>query len=117
MGIWQGIVETMGGERGLWLWFYAFLAVTLITGIATGWLRARKIQPRGFKWKRLGTEAIVAPISVLISGPIIGFSQGWLLEHDWITFNAAPAAWWRIAIEYAAYFLIGGPAPWSRSPT
>ncbi len=96
----------MTGEQMLKIWLAAFIIAGLIAGTVTGWFKARKIQPKGFSWKRLGTEALVAPVSVLISGPMIGFSQGWLLEHQWIAFNAAPVQWWVIALEYAAYFFL-----------
>ena len=39
------------GENQLRLWLFGFLAAGLIAGIVSGFFKARKIQPRGFKWK------------------------------------------------------------------
>jgi sterol desaturase/sphingolipid hydroxylase (fatty acid hydroxylase superfamily) len=105
MGIWHTISDWMTGEHLLRLWFWLFIISGLVAGIATGFFRARKIQPRGFKWKIFGLEAGVAAITLLISGPIIGFSQGWLKAHGYIVFNHGPVSWWVVVLEYAAYFL------------
>ncbi|MGE3691707.1 MAG: sterol desaturase family protein [Novosphingobium sp.] len=93
------------GENALNLWLAGFLIAGLVAGIASGFFRARKIQPNGFKWKQFGFEAMVAVISVGFSGLVIGGAQKWLVAHEWITFRHEPAAWWVILLEYAAYFI------------
>ncbi len=98
------IKDWMHGEHLLTLWLYAFLAVGLVTGIMTGFFKARKIQPKGFKWKTFRNEAIFAVISVTFSGFVIGYSQKWLIANGYITYNHAAASWWVIALEYALYF-------------
>lgn len=95
-----------GGEDQLKLWFYAFIAVGLIAGVVTGWFKARKIQPRGFKWKTFRTEAIIAVVTMAIVGPTMGLLSGWLARNGWIATIKAPAEWWVIALEYAAYFFL-----------
>ncbi len=93
-------------ERSLQLWFYLFVAVGIAAGVVNGFFKARKIQPRGFKWKIFRNEAIIAIVTLAISGKVIGLAMWWLKEHSWITFNASPAAWWVVALEFTAYFFL-----------
>jgi Delta7-sterol 5-desaturase len=106
MGIWDGLLRFMGGQESLRLWFVLFLASILIAGISTGFFKARKVQPKGFKWKVLRTEAIVAIITLAIVGPTMGFASGWLARNGWIAPIKGPAEWWQIGLEYVAYFLL-----------
>ena len=94
------------GDTQLRLWFFGFLAAGLIAGIASGFFKARKIQPRGFKWKTFRTEAMVAVVTLLVSGTVIGFSTTWLTAKGIIAFNDAPTSWWMIALEYVLYFVL-----------
>ncbi|MDG2005333.1 MAG: sterol desaturase family protein [Novosphingobium sp.] len=94
------------GENLLRLWFYGFLAVGLIAGIASGFFKARKIQPSGFRWKIFGHEIGFGAINVFISGFTIGPATAWLTLNGWITFNEAPVEWWVIALEYVLYFFL-----------
>jgi Delta7-sterol 5-desaturase len=97
------LLDTGNTVLNLWLW--GFIAAGIVAGIATGWFKARKIQPNGFKWKQFRFEAMVAVVSVLFSGVVIGGAQKWLLGHGYITFKHEPAAWWVILLEFAAYFI------------
>ena len=106
MSFWDRLLGFMGGQESLRLWFVAFLASILIAGTWSGFFKARKVQPKGFKWKTLRTEAIVAVITLAIVGPMMGFASGWLARNGWIAAVKTPAAWWQIALEYAAYFLL-----------
>ena len=92
------------GENVLKLWLAGFLAVMLIAGIWSGWLKARKIQPRGFKWKTFRNEVLFSAINVTFSGALLGGSLTWLMANGWISVEKSPAAWWVIALEYALYF-------------
>lgn len=105
MSIWHTIGEWTTGEHALKFWIWAFLISGLITGIVTGFFKARKIQPNGFKWKIFGLEIVVAVVTIMISGPILGYGNSWLRAHGYITYNHGPASWWVIALEYAAYFI------------
>jgi Delta7-sterol 5-desaturase len=98
--------DAITGEAALRYWLYGFLAAGLVVGIATGFFRARKIQPKGFKWKIFRNEALYGVINVAISGTIIGFSTAWLTGQGIISFNSAPAAWWVVLLEYALYFFL-----------
>jgi len=98
----------ISGDAALNLWLVGFIAVSVImviAGIATGYFKARKIQPKGFKWKQFRFEAMIAVISIAISGPFITW-----LTFKWramgvITFHHEPATWYVIAFEYALYFI------------
>ena len=96
----------MNGENSLKLWFWLLLAAMLVAGIVTGWFKARKIQPNGFRWKTFRNEAVFTVINVAFSGTIIGFSTTWLTKHEYIVFSSTPASWWVIGLEYAAYFFL-----------
>lgn len=98
--------EFIRNEPWLALWIGLFIATGLIGGIVTGFFKARKVQPNGFKWLTFRNEAIVAVITIMISGPIIGFATAFLSNHGFIAFNTGPAAWWVIALEYALYFFL-----------
>ena len=98
--------EAMSGEAALKYWLYGFVAAGVIAGIVTGFFKARKIQPNGFKWIIFRNEAIYGVLNVAISGTIIGFSTKWLTEAGVIKFHSGPAAWWIIALEYALYFFL-----------
>lgn len=99
------MMEWMSGDQALKLWLALFLASGLIAGIATGFFKARKIQPKGFKWKIFRLEIMVAVVTLLVSGAVIGGGQSWLLKNGYITFREGPVAWWVIALEYVAYFV------------
>ena len=105
MGILDALKEAFTGENMLTTWLVLFLASGLVAGVVSGFFKARKIQPKGFKWKIFGQEALVAVVTLTISGTVIGFGQTWLRDNGWITFQQSPAEWWVIALEYAAYFI------------
>ncbi len=96
--------EWMKGENLLTLWLYLFLASGLIAGIVSGFFKARKIQPKGFKWKTFRNEGIFAVINLVASIFLIGYPTQWLKAHGYITFNSTPVDYWLIALEYAFYF-------------
>lgn len=87
-------------------WIAVLVLGSAIATLFQGFFRARKIQPRGFKLKQFGFEGMVAVVSVAISGPIIGGLTAWWTKIGWIDVNPAPVAWWVIALEYVAYFLL-----------
>jgi len=86
-------------------WLALFVVVGLVAGIATGFFKARKIQPNGFRWKTFRNEIFFAAISVTVSAFLISTISIKLREWGYITFNPEPAAWWVIALEFALYFL------------
>lgn len=98
------IRSVISGNTILHWWWVAMIAAGLVAGIASGFFKARKIQPRGFKWKIFRNEAFFAVITLTISGAFLGWVQNQLKAHGIITFRHEPAQWWVIALEYAAYF-------------
>jgi len=94
------------GEHAITLWLWAFVATGIVAGVLSGFFKARKVQPRGFKLKTFRNEAIIAVVTLTISGKILGTASGWLSTHGWITMHRGPAAWWIVALEFAAYFLL-----------
>jgi lathosterol oxidase len=90
----------------LQLWLIGFIVVGIVAGIASGFFKARKIQPNGFKWKVFRNEALFAIFGLVVTAFTLGKIQPWLIADQWIVSNSAPAAWWVIAAEYAAYFLL-----------
>jgi Delta7-sterol 5-desaturase len=101
---WNMLLTISGGNEIVRLWLVGFLAASFVAAIWTGWFRARKIQPKGFKLKTFRNEVIFALINVAISGAIIGGSLTWLVSNHWIAVDKSPAAWWAVAAQYALYF-------------
>lgn len=106
MDLWDRLLVLMGGEETLRLWFALTLAAGLVAGIWTGFFKARKIQPRGFKWKTFRNEGIFAVINLVASGFLIGAPTAWLTSNGYIAVDKGPVEWWRIALEYALYFFL-----------
>lgn len=98
--------ELFSGDNPLSLWFMAFLAVGLIAGIWSGFFKARKIQPRGFKWKTFRNEIGFSALNLGFSAFLLGGATVFLQEHGFVSFKTEPAAWWVIGLEYAAYFFL-----------
>ena len=86
------------------LWIYALIIVGIIGGIATGIFKARKIQPKGFKWKVFRNEIIFATINVSLSVVLLGWPSTWLKTHGYIHYQTGSAPFWVLALEYAVYF-------------
>jgi lathosterol oxidase len=100
------IRSLISGEDMLTVWIVALVALGLVAGIVSGFFKARKIQPKGFKWKVFRNEIGFAAFNLAITAFTLGPLQGWLKADGWITFQSQPAQWWVIALEYAAYFLL-----------
>lgn len=101
----QFIQQWGEGDALLMLWLVLLVVTGLVCGIGTGFFRARKIQPNGFKWKILRHEAMFATLTVLVSGVVLGQVTAVLRRHGILAFNDQPAPWWVIALEYALYFI------------
>lgn len=56
----------LNADHALTLWIWALVASGVIAGILSGFFKARKIQPRGFKWKILRNEALIAIVTLAI---------------------------------------------------
>jgi Delta7-sterol 5-desaturase len=106
MGIWQSLVELAGGETWLRLWLALLVAGGIGLGMGNGYFKARKIQPKGFKWKVFRNEAFFGTVNLAASAFLLSAPTVWLTAHGYITVNHGPASGWVIALEYTAYFLL-----------
>lgn len=100
------IANAFDGELSLQIWFGLFVVAGLVAGIATGFFKARKIQPRGFKWHRFRMEAVYGVINVAISGTLIAATTSWLQDLGWIVIDDTPVSWWVAALQFAVYFFL-----------
>jgi sterol desaturase/sphingolipid hydroxylase (fatty acid hydroxylase superfamily) len=98
------IEALFSGETVLRWWAIAVAAAAIGCGVATGYFAARKIQPRGFKWKALRREIIFGAGTFAISAPVLFFVQDHLVKAGIIAFRREAAPWWLIGLEYALYF-------------
>jgi lathosterol oxidase len=103
MGIGTILRNALHGDP-LSLFLVLFVVVGLTAGIYSGFFKARKIQPKGFRWKTFRNEVFFAVINVTASAILIGGPTTWLSAHGYITFNQAHPSWWVIAAEYALYW-------------
>ncbi|WP_395395956.1 sterol desaturase family protein (plasmid) [Novosphingobium sp. BL-8A] len=94
------------GDAMLKAWFVLFVVAGIATGIATGFFKARKIQPRGFKWRTFRNEGLFGAVNLAVAAFTIGPATQWLSSHGVIRFSVGPAAWWQVAFEYALYFCL-----------
>jgi Delta7-sterol 5-desaturase len=83
----------------------ALIAAAIAAGVFSGFFRARRIQPGRFKWTTFRNEAIFATINLSITVWTLGPLNTFLREKGFILLQKGPAAWWVIALEYAAYWL------------
>lgn len=81
-----------------------FLVVGFIATVFRGFLRARKIQPNGFRWRILRNELLFAVLNLTVTVFVLGFLTGALTKHGFIEFQAGPVQWWVVALEYVLYF-------------
>jgi Delta7-sterol 5-desaturase len=88
----------------LTLWLAAFLVSGLVAGILTGYFRARKIQPKGFRWRIFRHEILFAALNLTLSGFLLGGLSKFLQREGLITFNHASAGPLVVAGEFALYF-------------
>lgn len=96
----------LSGEHLLRLWLAGFVVAGIAAGVITGYFQARKIQPRGFKWKIFRFEAMMAVVSLAVSGTVLGWLNRYLTGNGIMAFNDAPVEWWVIGLEYAVYFVL-----------
>ena len=101
----DALAKAFSGQDHVTLWLVLFLAAGLVAGIVSGFFKARKIQPKGFKWKTFRNEIVFAGVNVFASGFLIGMPTAWLKAHGYLDLASGPAPWWQILLEYALYFL------------
>lgn len=100
------IESNLNGEQLLRIWIIGLVALGVVSGIATGFFRARKIQPKGFRWKVFRWKLFGAAVTAVVSGTVLGATSEFLLSHGLIHTNDKPAAYWLVGLEYALYFFL-----------
>ncbi len=100
----QTVTDFMAHASPLAKYLAFFVAAGLIGTVFQGFFKARKIQPKGFKWKTLRNEIIFGFINVAISGYLIKLGIDFAAGHS--HFISGTPSWWMTAIEYAAYFVL-----------
>jgi len=104
MPTFESIQHAMGTNGPLTLWLIFFVIAGLLAAFGRSYLKARKIQPNGFKWRMFRREMFWAVINVSISALILGTGTRMLQESGFIAFNSEPASWWVMLLEFALYF-------------
>jgi sterol desaturase/sphingolipid hydroxylase (fatty acid hydroxylase superfamily) len=87
-------------------WLVAFVIAGFAVAVYRGFFRARKIQPKGFRWKTFGFEIVMGVINVAITSFILGYLTSKGNSTGIIAFNHEPAAWWVVGLEYVLYFFL-----------
>jgi len=103
MAVWVALQKFIAWNP-LSKWLILLLASGLLVNIFRGFFRARKIQPKGFRWRTFRNEIFFAIINVSLTGFLLGGLTSLLTKKGLIAFNAAPASWWLVGLEYGAYF-------------
>jgi len=88
----------------LTLWLTALVAGGVVSGVLTGYFRARKIQPKGFRWRIFGHEVLFAAITMTVSAALLGGLSKLLQRHGIIAFDHEHASACAVAGEFALYF-------------
>ena len=94
------------GEWMLHLWEIGIVAAIIVSGVVSGFFRAHRVQPNGFRWKQFGFEFVVAIVGGYITGLLLGGTNRYLGANGFILFDQGAASWWRVAIEYVLYFVL-----------
>jgi len=102
--VWKLLLGLTGGNTILAIWLVAFLVAGFAVGIVRGFFRARKIQPKGFRWRTFRNEAIFAAVGVVGSGILLAGLTYLLARLPHAAPNHNPASWWVVVLEYAFYF-------------
>src|ERR1700741_3368950 len=100
----QQIQSFIAGIDPLTLWLGAVMATGLLVGIFSGYFKARKIQPKGFRWRIFRNEIFFAALNLVVTGVILGAPMKFLQQHGVISFSHGPASPWIVLAQFALYF-------------
>jgi sterol desaturase/sphingolipid hydroxylase (fatty acid hydroxylase superfamily) len=104
LAMWNWVLSFIAGVDPLTWWLIGFVVSGVLAGIFTGYFRARKIQPNGFRWRTFRNEIFFAALNLAVSAFLLGGVAKFLQHQGIIRFNDAPASPWVVAVEYALYF-------------
>lgn len=101
----EQVVAFFANIDPLTLWLGMFVVGGLLAGVVSGYFSARKIQPKGFKWKHFGREVLWGALNVTVSAFVLGGLTTFLRANGFIQLNPEPASGWVIAAQFALYFI------------
>jgi len=104
MAFWKALEHIWTGANPLFRWLILFITAGLLATIFQSFFRARKIQPKGFRWRTFRNEALFGIINLATAGALLGLITSTLTKHGLVVFDKSPVSGWVIALEYAAYF-------------
>jgi sterol desaturase/sphingolipid hydroxylase (fatty acid hydroxylase superfamily) len=104
MALWTALQHIWTGGNPLVRWLIFFVVAGFLATVFQSFFRARKIQPKGFRWKTFRNEAIFGVINLATAGVALGLVTSTLTKHGWVVFDRSPVSPWVIALEYTAYF-------------
>ena len=102
----EWLTNTLAGFDPLDWWIVGFVVMGLIVGVLTGYFRARRIQPRGFKWRFIRHELLWSVINIATAAFTLGAMKEFFLDRGLIIYNPEPASLGVVAIEFALYFFL-----------
>jgi sterol desaturase/sphingolipid hydroxylase (fatty acid hydroxylase superfamily) len=105
MALWTALQHVWTGGNPLVRWLILFVVAGLLATVFRSFFSARKIQPKGFRWRTFRNEAFFGVINLATAGVVLGLISSALTKHGWVVFDKTPVSPWVIALEYAAYFL------------
>jgi sterol desaturase/sphingolipid hydroxylase (fatty acid hydroxylase superfamily) len=105
MALWTRFVAFVASIDPINLWIALFVVTGILAGIFTGYFKARKIQPTGFRWKIFRNEILFGAMNLVVSTLVLGGGAKYLQHIGVIRFNSEPVSGWVIAGEYVLYFL------------
>ena len=86
-------------------WLVAFIISGFVVAVHRGFFRARKIQPRGFRWKTFRNEIFFAILNMATGATVLVFITSTLTAKGIIKFDKTATDWWVVGLEYVGYFL------------
>jgi lathosterol oxidase len=96
----------LSGESLMQLWLIGFVLAGIGAGIVTGFFKARRIQPGGFKWKTFRNEIGFAAFNMFVAAWTLGPLNAFLRDRGIIQFHHEAASWWMVLAEFALYFVL-----------
>ena len=105
MAVWTALQHVWMDGNPLYRWLILFIGAGLLVTVFRSFFRARKIQPKGFRWRTFRNEALFGIINLATAGLVLGFITTTLTKHGLVVFDKSPVSGWVVALEYAAYFL------------
>lgn len=85
-------------------WLVMFVVGGFLIGVFRSFFRARKIQPKGFRWRIFRDEAFFALVNIAMSLVVLGSLTSILTKQGLISFSRSPVSWWVVGLEFAGYF-------------